>query len=155
MALSIETLREHVRSVVLERLDQEADRRQEALSEFFGVTMGGEDSVPLEKLAELVPPILPKLYEKWVAMFVERFFETVPCEQIELLCDGTEQNNAAILLVYLMFLESKRMEEQIDKDLREYGFEMSGADDTGDLAASYIRAKMAQLGKRLKKHTEN
>lgn len=151
MAMSEQSLREHVRTVVLDRLDQESDRRKEALTEFFGVTMGGADNVAMDRLAELVPPVLPKLYEKWVEMFVERFFETVPGDQVEHLCDGSEANNAAILLVYLMFLESERMEEQIDKDLREYGLTMTGADDTGDLAADYIRAKMAQLGKTLKK----
>lgn len=150
-----QSMREHVRSVVLEHLDQDADRRAEALTEFFGVTMGGVDAVPLEKLADLVPPLMSKLYLKWVEMFVERFFETVPQEQIQLLCDGSEENNAAILLVYLMFLESKRMEEQIDKDLMAYGREMAGAGDSGDLAASYIRAKMAQLGKTLKKQGDH
>lgn len=151
MAMSEQSMREHVRTVVLERLDQQGDRRKEALTEFFGVTMSGADSAATDRLAELVPPLLPKLYEKWVGMFVDRFFETVPADQVEHLCDGTEANNAAILLVYLMFLESERMEEQIDQDLREYGLTMTGSGDTGDLAADYIRAKMAQLGKTLKK----
>ncbi|MBU1000998.1 MAG: hypothetical protein KKE73_00570 [Proteobacteria bacterium] len=155
MTMPEQSLREHVRSVVLERLDQDADRRTEALTEFFGVTMGGADSVPMERLADLVPPLMSKLYLRWVNMFVERFFETVPMEQIELLCDGSAENNAAILLVYLMFLESKRMEEQIDKDLKDYGQEMAGAGDSGDLAANYIRAKMAQLGKTLRKQGDN
>lgn len=155
MGMSQDAMREHVRSVVLERLDQDADRRKEALSEFFAVTMGQVSSATTETVADLVPPILPKLYDKWVGMFVERFFEMVPVEQIELLCDGSEENNAAILLVYIMFLESERMEEQIDKDLKEYGLKMTGADDTGDLAADYIRAKMTQLGKELNGHGEN
>lgn len=155
MAMSIDSQREHVRSVILERLDQEAERRTEALSEFFSVTMGEADSRAIDRLSELVPPILPELYEKWVGMFLDRFFETVPAEQMELLCDGSDDNNAAIILVYLMFLESERMEAQIDKDLREYGLKMTGADETGDLAAEYIRAKMTQLGKTLKKAGDN
>ncbi|BBD07412.1 hypothetical protein [Desulfovibrio ferrophilus] len=155
MTMPETSMQEHVRSVVLERLDQDADKRTEALTEFFGVTMSGADTVAMDKLADLVPPLLPKLYEKWVGMFVERFFETVPKEQIELLCDGSDENNAAILLIYLMFLESQRMEDQIDKDLKEYGLSMTGADDTGDLASSYIRAKMTQLGKTIKKQGDN
>lgn len=150
MEMSVTSQREHVRSVIMERLDQEAERRAEALAEFFSVTMGEADARAVDRLSELVPPILPELYEKWVGMFLERFFETVPADQMAHLCDGSDDNNAAIILVYLMFLESERMEAQIDQDLREYGLKMTGADDTGDLAANYIRAKMAQLGKTLK-----
>ena len=150
MGLSAAAMREHVRTVVLDRLGQESERRAEALTEFFSVTMGEADPRAVDRLAEMVPPILPELYEKWVEMFLDRFFETVPTEQMELLCDGTGDNNAAIILVYLMFLESERMEAQIDTDLREYGLQMTGSDDSGDLAATYIRAKMTQLGKTLK-----
>lgn len=155
MSLSDASLREHVRGVVLERLAQESGRRAEALGEFFSVTMGEADARAVDRLSGLVPPILPELYEKWVGMFVERFFETVPADQVGLLCDGSEENNAALILVYLMFLESERMEAQIDADLREYGLRMAGADDDGDLAAAYIRAKMAQLGKSLKGRGDN
>lgn len=148
------TLREHVRSVVMERLDQGDDRREEAIREFLNVTMAA-DPAATARAAQLVPKLMGELYEKWVGMFVERFFETVPGDQVELLCDGTDENNAAICLVYIMFLESERMEKQIDDDLKAYGLEMTGADDTGDLAASYIRAKMAQMGKKLKSHGDS
>jgi len=154
MSLSDAGLREHVRGVILERLDQSEDRRRDAVSEFMGVTMGVGSDIS-DRAAQLVPPLMDELYEKWVGLFVERFFETVPFEQIELLCNGTKENNAALCLVYVMFLESERMENQIDEDLRAYGTKMSGADDTGDLAASYIRAKMAQMGRTLKKHKVN
>ncbi|WP_461211155.1 hypothetical protein [Desulfocurvus sp. DL9XJH121] len=155
MSLAREAMREHVRGVILERLDREAGRRAEALTEFFAVTMADADPRAVDRLAELVPPVLPELYEKWVAMFLERFFETVPMDQLEHLCDGSEGNNAALILVYLMFLESERMEAQIDKDLREYGHKMTGADDAGDLAAAYIRARMAKLGKDLRGSGDN
>lgn len=149
MSRSVEELREHVRGAVTRRIDSDEDRRKEAVYEFLAVTMSA-DHATMERAAELVPPVMTDLYAKWVEMFLDRFFETVPQEQIELLCDGTPENDAALALVYIMFLESERMEEQIDKDLREYGLEMTGAEDMGDLAADYIRAKMAQLGKEIK-----
>lgn len=146
MSAADAALREHVRSVVMERLEGGEGRREEAVSEFLTVTMA-VDQHTARRTAELVPPLLAELYDKWVGQFVERFFETVPAEQIELLCDGSEANNAALCLVYVMFLESARMEEQIPRDLAEYGMRMTGAGDTGDLAASYIRAKLDQLGR--------
>ncbi len=142
--------REYIRKVILERLDKNMGSRGEALQEFFSVTMSGADTRAVEKISELVPPLLPELYEKWVGMFLERFFETVPVEQIQALCSGKPDDDATLILIYLMFLESERMEAQIDKDLRAYGVQMTGAKDNGDLAASYIRAKMGQLGKELK-----
>ncbi len=154
MSLSENALREHVRSVVLERLDQGDDRRAEAVAEFLGVTMN-VDPEAAGRAAELVPPLMAELYEKWVGMFVERFFETVPAEQVAQLCDGSQENNAALCLVYVMFLESARMERQIVEDLAAYGREMSGSGDSGDLAASYIRAKLAQLGRDVKPGGDN
>jgi hypothetical protein len=71
----------------------------------------------------------------------------VDAANVELLCDGTDDNNAALVLAYIMFLESARMEKQIDEDLRQHGMGVSGADDLGDLAASYIRAQMARVAK--------
>ncbi|NJB66540.1 hypothetical protein GGQ74_000180 [Desulfobaculum xiamenense] len=144
-------MRAHIREVLLRKLDQTAERRREALVEFFGVTMGEADQRATERLAEIVPPLLPQLYEKWIAMFLDRLFETVPMPQLETLCDGTDDNNAALILIYLMFLESERMEKQIDKDLHQYGLAQTGNDsDMGDLASCYIRAKMAQLGREIK-----
>jgi hypothetical protein len=146
-----QTMRAHIRTVLHQKLDQSPERRKEALQEFFGVTMGAEvDPRATEKLADCVPPILPDLYEKWIGMFMDRLFETVPQDHLDMLCDGKEENNAALTLIYLMFLESERMEKQIDEDLRSYGLEHTGDHDLGDLASSYIRAKMTQLGKSIK-----
>ncbi len=144
-------LRAHVRAVVLGRLERlgREELRREALSEFFTVTLGADPGTA-GRTAALVPPLLDELHARWVDMFVERLFETVPGEQLGLLCEGGEQNDAALCLVYVMFLESERMERQRERDLLEYAARMGGADDTGDLAASYIRARMARLGAALK-----
>jgi len=134
----------------MQRLDQDARRRTEALKDYLTITMPNLDEKTAAHLGSMVPTILPDLYAKWIDLFVTRLFETVPKDQLELMCDGSEENVATLVLIYIMFLESERMEAQIDTDLREYGLQMTGSDDSGDLAATYIRAKMTQLGKTLK-----
>jgi hypothetical protein len=115
-------LREHLFTVIMDRVSTESGRRTEALQEFFSVTGTVADS-RAERVAELVPPLLPELYAKWVNLFLDRLFETVPEEQIALLGDGSQENNAAAALAYIMFLESERMERQIAEDLAAYGLD--------------------------------
>jgi hypothetical protein len=98
-----------------------------------------------KRLAELIPDLMPDLYSKWIGEFTERLFETVPDEQLQHLCDGSVENSAALGLVFLMFMESERMEKQTEDDLREYARRHSGADDMGDLVAEYLRGKVAAL----------
>ncbi len=145
-----QSLRKHVRHVILTRLAGETQSRQEALADFFSLTLPGSPESHVRHMAKLVPPLLPKLYDKWVGLFLERFFETVPHNQIDLLCDGSEENNATLVLIYLMFLESERMEKQRDEDLAAYGLKMTGCDEQGDLAANYLRAKMQKIGQSIK-----
>lgn len=137
-------MREHLYTVIMDKVSTEADSRKEALSDFFAVT-GTVVDARADKVAELVPPVLPNLYDKWVNMFLDRLFETMPAENIELIADGTEENNAAAVLAYIMFLESERMEKQIAEDLKSYGLEHTGDEDMGDLAAQYIRASMDKV----------
>ena len=151
MAAEIPVIREHIRSVIKEHMDRNEDRRDEALREFFSVTMPGMDETSVDKVAAMVPVVEPGLYDKWIDMFLESIFKTVPMEQLELLSDGSEDNNAALVLVYIMFLESERMEKQIDEDLRAYALEHSQDEDMGAAVAAYIRAKAQQLGHNIKK----
>lgn len=137
-------VRTHIFSVIISKVEsQDAEKRKEALAEFMAVT-GTAGNAP-DKVAELIPPIMHDLHEKWVTLFIDRLMETVDLKNIELLCDGTDDNNAALILAYIMFMESARMEEQIPKDLHEHGLKASGNDDLGDLAANYIRAQMAKI----------
>jgi len=139
-------IRTHIFSVIMSKVEeQDADKRREALTEFMSVT-GTAGNVP-DQVADLIPPIMSELYAKWITLFVDRLLETVELKNIELLCDGTDENNAALVLAYIMFLESARMEEQIDRDLREHGLRASGKDDMGDLAANYLRAQMTRIAK--------
>lgn len=137
-------LREHLFNTIIDKVSTEGDRRADALTEFFAVT-GAVGDARAEKVAELVPPILPELYTKWIKMFLDRLFETVATEQIELICSGTEEDNAAATLAYIMFLESERMEKQIEDDLKAYGLTHTGENDMGDLAAQYIRGAMGKV----------
>ncbi|OGR40623.1 MAG: hypothetical protein A2051_13070 [Desulfovibrionales bacterium GWA2_65_9] len=72
------------------------------------------------------------------------------------MCDGSAENAAALTLAYVMFLESARMERQIDEDMAALG---AGAAAQGqcqdpalaDMAASYIRARIGVLAEKAKK----
>lgn len=137
-------IRTHIFNVIICKVEeQDETKRQEALSEFMAIT--GTAGNAGDKVASLIPPIMHDLYEKWITMFIDRLLETVPAQNIELLCDGTDDNNGALVLAYVMFLESARMEKQIDEDLREHGLAASGNNDLGDLAANYIRTQMAKI----------
>jgi hypothetical protein len=145
MSLSLAQLRAHIFLVILDKFSGGRERRQEALTEYFLVTMPNVPEDAAKRLAELIPDLMPELYSKWIGEFADRLFETVPDEQLQHLCDGTVENNAALGLVFLMFMESERMEKQTEDDLREYARKHSGADDMGDLVAEYLRGKVAAL----------
>ncbi|SKA74001.1 hypothetical protein SAMN02745704_00571 [Paucidesulfovibrio gracilis DSM 16080] len=158
----VQTIREHLFGVIMERVDRDADRRKEALTEYLLVTGMAADGAA-EQVAELVPPVLPDLYAKWVNMFLDRLFETVPLEQIELIADGSEENNAAASLAYLMFLESERMEKQVAEDLAAHGLTGAGQQGTGEndekkaagaLSEQFIRERMNSIAQDLHKERQ-
>lgn len=145
-------LKKRIIELVLEQIDRDADRRAEAVAEYVELTAGFEPE-KARQVAGMVPPIQSDLYARWVDMFADRLLETVPEEQIEHLADGTEENKAALVLVYLMFLESERMEKQVEKDLTEYGRKHSNDPDLGQAAASCIRSNMARTAEKAKKNS--
>ncbi|MGE4420921.1 MAG: hypothetical protein AB7D39_01335 [Pseudodesulfovibrio sp.] len=141
-------IRAHIFATIIGKVeDQDETRRLEALNEFMAVT--GTAGSASEQVASLIPPIMHELYEKWITLFIDRLLETVDAKNIEILCDGSDDNNAALVLAYVMFLESARMEKQIDEDLRQHGMKGTGQDDMGDVAASYIRAQMAKIAQQM------
>lgn len=113
--------RRHLISTVLEQVARNEVRRTEAIAEFFSVAAPGLNRKKAEDAAGLVPPLLPKLYEKWAGMFADRLLETASEAQIADLCQDTDKSRATVLLVYIMFMESERMEQQVAKDLAEVG----------------------------------
>ena len=145
MPLTQAQLRAHIFLVILDKFSNTEERRREALAEYFLVTMPNVSQEAADRLAGLIPNLMPELYSKWIGEFADRLFDTVPDEQLQHLCDGTVENNAALGLVFLMFMESERMEKQTEDDLREYARKHSGADDMGDLVAEYLRGKVAAL----------
>ena len=146
MTMTPKQIRGHIFSTIIGKVEeQDETKRAEALSEFMSVT--GTAGNALDQVACLIPPIMHDLYVKWINMFIDRLMETVGVQNIELLCDGTDDNNAALVLAYIMFLESARMEKQIDEDLRQHGMNCSGNDELGDLAANYIRTQMSKIAR--------
>ncbi|BCS87821.1 hypothetical protein [Pseudodesulfovibrio sediminis] len=137
-------IRAHIFNVIIAKVEeQDETKRQEALNEFMSVT--GTSGNATDQVAALIPPLMHELYEKWITMFIDRLLETVPAKNIELLCDNSADNDAALVLAYIMFLESARMEKQIDDDLKQHGMKVTGDNDLGDLAASYLRTQMAKI----------
>lgn len=141
---------QHITTVLLNALERSTATRTEALRDFFTLNAISRDSQEGEALAALTPALLPSLYKKWIALFSTRLLETIPADQLSELCNGTPENNAALTLTYLMFLESERMEKQIEKDLKAYALEQTGNADNGDTLAAYIRARMEMLAAKLK-----
>ena len=145
MTLTKAQLRSQIFLVILDKFSNSTERRREALSEYFLVTMPNIEADTASRLAELIPDLLPELYAKWINQFVDRLFETVPEAQLQHLCDGSKANNASLGLVFLMFMESERMEKESEADLRRYALDHSGDADMGDLVAAYLRGKVAAL----------
>lgn len=147
MSMTPKQIRAHIFAVIITKIEeQDEDKRRNALAEFMSVT--GTAGNAMEQVVDMIPPIMHDLYEKWITMFIDRLLETVDARNIELLCDGGADNNAALVLAYIMFMESARMEKQIDKDLAEHGFKASGDNELVDLAANYIRSQMSKIAEK-------
>lgn len=128
---------------------QDEGRRREALVEYLAVTGTAPDKGHAAALAGLVPPVLPDLYEEWIGLFLDRLFETVPQEQVAVLAEDTQDNEAAVVLAYLMFLESERMEKQVQQDLEAYGLAHSGDTDQGGAVAGFLRSRILELAREM------
>lgn len=137
------TLHAHLASTVLRRFDEDPARRHEALQEFMGVTMPTVGDRSADTVATLVPELPYELYRKWAELFADRMLETVDRQQLAALCDGSVENDATIALVYVMFMESERMEKQIAADLHALGTAAADADATGNALGAYLRARLA------------
>ncbi len=131
-------LREKARKALLARVSRTDDAgRAEALAAFVSLARPDLGPEAAGVIAGKAPRLLPALTEKWVGMFVDRLFETVPLAQLEILCDGGEENEAALALAYVMFLESERMEKQMAEDLA--ACDLPPGEDGSDVAAAVCR----------------
>lgn len=145
-------LRDRTRAILLARVARTGDAgRTEALAAFVSLARPDLGAEAARVVAEKTPQLLPALTEKWIGLFVERLFETVPANQLELLCDGSEENEAALALAYVMFLESERMEKQMAEDLA--ACELPSGEDGPDVAAEVCRRlAMAEEKRRQESH---
>ncbi|WP_051261681.1 hypothetical protein [Desulfovibrio inopinatus] len=133
-------LRAVMHLAIMRHVTQGEERRQEALKEYFGVMLPDVSTSVIDEVCQNIPPLLPKLYGKWIEMFADRLFETVPLNQIEVLCDRTSDNTAALVLSFIMFLESERMEKQIPEDLKSCDFaEHVNAEEAAGVVISLCR----------------
>ncbi len=138
--------RARIRSIVMSRVSTTPQRRREALREFLGVTRPDLDGEAAMALAESIPPLVPELHEKWADMFAARLLETVPTDQVALLCDGSPENAASLTLAYLMFLESERMEKQVAVDIEAYRAEHPEAAHKGrEMVEEAVRGRVDSL----------
>lgn len=147
--LSPEAVRAHVIATVLRHLSRDTERRSEALEEFMAVTMPDMDERGARALSAMVPHLPESLYGKWAAMFADRLQETVPHEHLAAMCDGGADNDATLALVYVMFMESEKMERQVAEDLHALGITQggeNGPDDSGALLGAYLRARLTARG---------
>ena len=111
---------EYIISTITQRFCTDKVRREEALRDVLAICNPGKDSKSIDSIARSVPELPADIYRKWAAMFAQRLYETVAPEQIDDLCLGTPESVATLTLVFVMFMESERMEKQVAMDLQEY-----------------------------------
>lgn len=110
--------REFIAERILSRIAGKGLRRDEALRAVIDLAIPNLDDKAIAGIAAAIPELPLSLYRKWVDMFVDRLLETVCSQQIEELCRGTPESDASLLLVYVMFMESARMERVVARDLK-------------------------------------
>lgn len=118
--MTTEAAQAFITARILSRIAGAGAKRDEALRAVLGVAAPGVDDATMAALVAKTPELPADLYEKWVGMFAARLLETVPHEQICELCRNTAESNASLQLVYAMFMESERMEQEVEEDLKKY-----------------------------------
>ncbi|MCG8529658.1 MAG: hypothetical protein MI749_03215 [Desulfovibrionales bacterium] len=145
--MDILAIRNHLILTVTNRIDTSLNTRAEALQEFMDVTLPTIEKAASTEIAQHVPTLPEEVYAKWAGMFADRMLQTVKTQQLAAMCDGTDESNATVILVYLMFMESERMEQQIAKDLAELGVAASQTDEVGNFLGDYLRTALNARGK--------
>lgn len=128
---------------IISRMAHAGARRDEALREILSVSAPGLDDRTIAELAAAVPELPAALYEKWAGMFADRMLETVPEEQIAELCRNTEESNAALMLLYSMFMESERMEKVVAEDIGQLDGAARGDEEKAALLGALLRKNIS------------
>ena len=118
--------KEYIVTHLLQRFSTDKAHREEALREILALTELGKDEKATASLAAAIPALPASLYEKWAGMFADRLLETASSEQIEELCQPTDDNKATLTLLFSMFMESDRMEKQKVADLQALAVATAG-----------------------------
>lgn len=147
MPRSDQEIRAFAHRAVMRRMVADEAGRANALKEYLALSLPNVEEAEARRLAGIVPPLLADLYVRWTDMFVDRLLETVPRQALESLCSGRAEDEAALALAFIMFLESARMEARVQEDLERYGRERSGDRDAGALAAALLRSRIAELAR--------
>ncbi|OBQ45817.1 hypothetical protein [Halodesulfovibrio spirochaetisodalis] len=147
--MDILAIREHLIASVMTRIDNSLSSRSEALREFMDVTLPNIEKDASAEISQHIPTLPPEVYKKWAEMFADRMLQTVKTDQLADMCDNTEESNATIALVYLMFMESERMEKQIAQDLAALGVQESSSDEVGNFLGDYLRTALGARGEEL------
>ncbi|MDR1125897.1 MAG: hypothetical protein LBM64_07545 [Deltaproteobacteria bacterium] len=137
----------HITPIILKRLDSDQGRRGEALRDFLALNLPGLDEAATASIASLAPRLPESLYRKWIGLFIDRMLATVEPAQIKDLCSGGEKNAAALGMLYMLFMESERMEKQVPADLANLAEFRKTDGRMGDAVmqealAAYLRAKL-------------
>lgn len=139
-----EEVRARVHLAVMRHVSAREERREEALRDYCGILMPDLDRNTVQKLAAMIPAVMPELYRRWADMFVESLMQTASPEHLAALCENTPEAQATVALVFVMFLESERMERQVARDLEDYGRKHSD-EETGMAAAVFLKDRFARL----------
>lgn len=143
--MNTEHITQHVVGVIRSAISLDMDARTEALREFLSVVAPKTLDGPIDRWCARLPSCMPSLYEKWAAMFAARMVETIPHEQLQYLCNGDHENDAALKLAFVMFLESARMEQQMPQDIAAVA-----AQDCSPEEAALLHAISHALASRLR-----
>ncbi len=144
--MDILAIRDHLIATVMRRIDDSIDSRAEALREFMDVTLPNIEKDASAEISQYIPTLPDTIYKNWAEMFADRMLQTVKTDQLADMCDNTEESNATIALVYLMFMESERMEQQIANDLSELGVTAGNTDEVGNFLGDYLRTALGTRG---------
>lgn len=136
---------QQISKVINERIRQSNGGRTDAMADFLSLSLPHLDEARAQRLGELIPALPQKLYDKWVGMFTARLLETIPHNQLEELCSGSAENDATLAMVYILFMESERMEQEVAKDFAEFGFEATNGTDASSGLAAYLKAQMEKF----------
>ncbi len=115
-----QAMKETIVQAIMRRFVNSTERREEALRDVLKLMIASASDAQLGEQIGKIPQLPDFLYEKWATLFAERLLETVPPAQICDMCAGTEEADATLALVYVMFMESERMEGIVAQDLRAW-----------------------------------